>query len=53
MPLPSMNIGDSATVRLFLDVPPSVTRFSLTENGTVQNFVGSTYNFSLAQSVIP
>jgi hypothetical protein len=48
-----LDVGASATVRLYLDVPGTVMRFSITETGTVQNVAGTTYNYSTTQSVIP
>jgi len=54
-PLPiqitSLDIGSSVTVRLFLNVPEGVTRFSITENGGVKDVLGTSYKFSLAQAV--
>jgi hypothetical protein len=49
----SLDVGASSTVRLFLGVPSTVTRFSITETGTVNNVLGTMYSFSTAQSVIP
>jgi len=48
-----LGIGASTTVTLTLDVPATVTRFSLTEGGTLQDGSGHIYNYSLAQTVIP
>src|SRR6266850_3225450 len=45
--------GASTTIRLYFNVPSTVTRFSVTENGTVQDPAGTTLSFSIAQSVIP
>jgi hypothetical protein len=56
-PLPrllgDLNVGATMTVRFYLNRPSTVTRFSITESGTVQNVIGTTYNFSVAQTVIP
>jgi len=56
-PLPltigNIAVGASTTVRLFFNVPSTVTRFSITENGIVQDTVGSSYNYSIGQSVTP
>jgi hypothetical protein len=49
----NLDVGASSTIRLFLNVPATVTRFSITESGTLQNVVGVTFSFSTAQSVIP
>jgi hypothetical protein len=51
--LPALNIGDVTTVRFNLNVPSTVTRFSIVESGTIENIVGSFYNFSISQAVIP
>ncbi len=36
-----------------LNVPTTVTRFSMTEGGNLQDGAGNTYNYSMAQTVIP
>lgn len=46
-------IGASMTVPLTLNVPATVIRFSVTEGGNLQDSSGNTYNYSLAQMVIP
>ncbi len=46
-------IGASMNVPLTLSVPAAVTRFSMTESGTIQDGAGNTYNYSMAQTVIP
>src|SRR6266850_1417504 len=55
-PLPlqlgSLDVNSATTVRIYLNRPPTVTRFSITENGTVQDVTGTTYSISIAQSVI-
>ena len=48
-----LNIGTSTTLRLFLNVPPTVKRFSLTENGTAQNVAGTSFTYSVGQAVTP
>ncbi len=45
--------GSSATVQIFVTFPFTVSRFSVTENGALQNAAGATSSFSIAQSVIP
>lgn len=40
-------------VRNYLNVPASVTRFSITESGSVQDVIGAMFTYSAAQSVIP
>ena len=49
----SLDAGTSTTIRLYLNVPATVTKFSITENGTVQDVVGTTFNYSTGQGVIP
>jgi len=49
----SLDVSASTTVRLYLSVPSTVTRFSITETGTVNNVTGTLYSYSTAQSVIP
>jgi hypothetical protein len=47
----NLAVGASITVRLFFSIPSTVTRFSITESGTVQDTVGRPYNFSTSQQV--
>jgi hypothetical protein len=49
----ALGIGASTTVALTLNVPATVTRFSLTESGNLQDAAGESYNYSVAQTVIP
>jgi len=49
--LGSLNVGGSATVRLYMNVPAGVTRFMLSETGTVGDFTGKTFAYSSAQAV--
>jgi hypothetical protein len=45
---------DAATViRFYLNVPSTVSRFSITETGSLQNVLGATVAFSAAQSIVP
>lgn len=46
-------IGASTAVPLILNVPATVTRFSLTESGNLQDVAGNTYTYTMAQTVIP
>lgn len=48
-----MAIGDARVIRLYFNVPPTVTRFSAIESGTVQSLSDSNYTFSLSQAVVP
>ena len=56
-PLPlqfgAIDVGETRTVRLYLNVPPTVARFSITENGVLQNVIGGNYSFSFGQAVFP
>jgi hypothetical protein len=56
-PLPvtvgNLDVGISATFRLFLGVPSTVTKFSVTEGGPAQDVLGTNYNYSTAQAVYP
>jgi hypothetical protein len=45
--------GASATIRIYLNVPSTVTRFSITENGQYLRVNGATLNFSTSQAVFP
>ena len=46
-------IGASTSVPLTFNVPATVTRFSMTEGGTIQDALGNGYSFSIAQTIIP
>ncbi len=48
-----LDIGESTTVALTLNVPTTVMRFSVTEGGNLKDDAGNTYNYSIAQTVIP
>ena len=45
--------GGSTSVSLLFNVPSTLARFSLTEDGTVATVAGQRYNFSIGQVVIP
>jgi len=49
----SLAIGATTTVPLTFHVPSTVTRFSVTEGGTVKDASGNGYSFSMAQTIIP
>jgi hypothetical protein len=49
--IPSLAAGASVTVRLFFIVPSTVTRFSVTENGSLQDSLGNLLNWSSGQSI--
>ncbi|HEY1239985.1 MAG TPA: hypothetical protein VGF16_05480, partial [Bryobacteraceae bacterium] len=44
--------GASVVVRLYVDAPATVQRFSVTENGTLRDTNGTSLSFSLSQAVI-
>lgn len=46
-------IGATTAVPLTFTVPSTVTRFSVTEGGIVQDASGNSYSFSIAQTIIP
>ncbi len=50
---PNLDVGAFYTVRLTLNVPSTVQRFSLSENGSVSDLAGVSYSMSHAQSIIP
>ena len=56
-PLPlqvgSLDVGQTRTVRLYMNVPATVARFSITEGITFQNVIGTTLTYSAGQAVIP
>jgi hypothetical protein len=51
--LGDLAVGASTTVRVFLNVPSTVTRFSITENGQVQDAAGTSFAFSIGQATFP
>ncbi|RFP25999.1 hypothetical protein D0T25_02105 [Duganella sp. BJB488] len=50
---PNVDVGSFFTVRLTFNVPSTVQRFSVIENGGVTDLNGVIYAYSQAQSVIP
>jgi len=48
----SLAVGATTTVPLTFNVPSTVTRFSVTEGGTIQDASGNGYSFSMAQTII-
>jgi hypothetical protein len=46
-----LGAGVTQTVRILLNLPAGVSRFSVTENGTLTNDVGAAMTFSIAQAV--
>jgi Domain of unknown function DUF11/HYR domain len=51
--IPNFTAGGAAFGRLYLQVPATVRRFSITINGTFTNALGATSRFSFGQTVIP
>jgi probable HAF family extracellular repeat protein len=49
----NLDVGTAVTTRVFLNVPGTATRISITENGPVQNVLGTNYNYSTAESLLP
>lgn len=49
----TLNVGAGATTKLYLNVPATATRISVTESGPVQDVNGTNYNYSTAESLIP
>ena len=45
--------GESKLITLTLNVPSTVTQFSLSERGTMQDSIGNVYSFGTAQSIRP
>jgi hypothetical protein len=48
----NLAVGASTTVQLFLNIPSTVKRFSVTENGTVQNSLAQPFSFSTSQQLL-
>jgi hypothetical protein len=49
----NLDVGASVTTVIYVNVPSTVTRMSITESGPVQDVVGTSYNYSTAEAVIP
>jgi hypothetical protein len=56
-PLPiaigNLDVGAAVITRVFLNVPGTATRISLTESGPVQDVLGSNYNYSTSEAFFP
>jgi len=50
--LGALNPGANTTVRVFLNVPSTVTLFLLTENGTYADLGGKSIAYSSSQAVL-
>jgi hypothetical protein len=49
----NLDVGTSVTTRVFLNVPGTATRISVTESGPVQDVLGTNYNYSTAEALVP
>ncbi len=49
----SLDAGTNATVRIYIGLPATVTRLSVTETGTLQDVTGASFSYSMAQAVVP
>jgi len=49
----NLDVGATVTTRVFLNVPSTATRISVTEIGPVQNVLGTNYNYSAAEAIVP
>lgn len=47
----NLAVGASTVAKFFFNVPSSVTKFSVTENGAMQDALGRPFNFSTSQVV--
>ena len=48
----NLNVGNAVTTKVYLNVPSTATRISITENGTVQDVTGTKYTYSTAEAVV-
>jgi len=51
--LGNLAVGMKVTTRVYLNVPSTATRISITESGPVQDVIGTNYNYSTAQAFVP
>jgi hypothetical protein len=49
----NLDVGNAVTTKMYLNVPSTATRISITENGSVQDVQGTKYSYSTAEAVIP
>ena len=49
----SLGVGESAAVRLYLNVPSGVDRFAIAERGTFYDGIGDPYLLAVGQTMIP
>jgi hypothetical protein len=53
MVLNNLDVGNKVAVRLYLNVPSTAKRISITESGPVQDVTGTNYNYSTAEALVP
>ena len=49
----NLNVSVAVTTRVYLNVPSTATRIALTENGGLQDVLGTNYTFSTSEAAIP
>ncbi|HVO61695.1 MAG TPA: hypothetical protein VMT53_12225 [Terriglobales bacterium] len=49
----TISVNNTMTIPVTLKVPSTVTKFSITEGGTMQDAAHKTYTFSIGQNVVP
>jgi hypothetical protein len=49
----NLDVGVAKTTKIYVNVPGTVTRMSVTESGPVQDVLGTNYNYSVLEGVIP
>lgn len=49
----NLDLGAPVRTRLYLNVPSTVLRLSITESGPVQDVIGTNYSYSTAESFVP
>src|SRR5208282_1778165 len=49
----NLAVGTAVTTRVYLNLSGMVTRIALTESGPVQDVLGTNYNYSTAEALVP
>jgi beta-lactam-binding protein with PASTA domain len=49
----NLSVGTAVITRIYLNVPSTATRISITEGGPVQDVTGTNYSYSTAEAVAP
>lgn len=52
IPIGYLNVGESRVITVYLNVPSTVFRFTISESGTVQDMLGRASTFSIGESII-